>query len=80
MNTVSIINTDNGQEVIEINRARFPVFKRVTGYNSNFTPLHMRFVEVAYDWNMSNRVHIEARGLNQLVRKLEKEQYRIVKP
>jgi len=80
INTVSIIDGDDTQEVLEINDARFGVFKRIAGYNDKCTALYVRFVEVAYDWNMSNRITIEAKGLDQLVRKIEKEQYRIVKP
>ena len=68
--------------VIEINGRRVPVFRKVVGYKSdaNMTPIEDYFVEVAYDWNQSNRVQVRARTLRGLVSALKRERYKLVRP
>jgi hypothetical protein len=64
---------------ITINNRQFALYRECVGYRKNLTtPIYHYFVQVANDWNMSNRFTIESAQMRGLISKIEKHSYKLV--
>ncbi len=66
---------------VEVNETSFVLYRPEIGWDAkNFRPRLGFGIQAANDWNQSNRIKIESNTLKNLIRKIEKHEYRLVKP
>lgn len=82
MNKVGKIGRHQEPMFIEINGHRFSLWRVCIGYTGrNLERRKMVWqVQVANDWNMTNRFFMQSAQIRGLVSKIEGHQYKLVRP